>query len=211
MLYRKSKKDLANAQSSDQFETELFCMISLPRSVAMKPAPLNPTTPQYYILQHLLHMAHLLKDAVCEGYSRAMQLLLHENGMECTLVNGYDHNGAAHMWNLVTVNGHNYHLDVTWNDSSDRLHHSYFNLSTAEILLSHTIADDNIGVDTCTATDANYYHKTGRQINTVHRDDIAKVIAQAIKNGETSVDMRFTKSSFAGQGFLSTTENLFKW
>lgn len=57
------KKDLANAQPSDQFETELFCMISLPRSVAMKPAPLNPTTPQYYILQHLLHMAHLLKDA----------------------------------------------------------------------------------------------------------------------------------------------------
>lgn len=193
------KKDLANAQPSDQFETELFlhdklaeiCSYEAGAAQSDDPAVLYPTAFTAY-------GALVEGRAVCEGYSRAMQLLLHENGMECTLVNGYDHNGAAHMWNLVTVNGHNYHLDVTWNDSSDRLHHSYFNLSTAEILLSHTIADDNIGVDTCTATDANYYHKTGRQINTVHRDDIAKVIAQAIKNGETSVDMRFTKSSFAG-------------
>lgn len=68
------------------------------------------------------------------GYSRAMQLLLHEAGMKATLVGGFDDQNVAHMWNMVTIDGRNYHLDATWDDSEDYPRHTFFNLTTEEIL-----------------------------------------------------------------------------
>ncbi len=136
--------------------------------------------------------------AVCEGYSRAMQYLLHKVGMECTLVSGSGKKtGVAHMWNLVTVDGRNYHLDVTWDDSEDRLRHNYFNLTTEDIRISHDIDTDNIGVDTCTATEANFFRHSGTYIDTYEKDEIARVIAQQVRLGKTAVEMRFSPETYA--------------
>ena len=146
--------------------------------------------------------------AVCEGYSRAMQLLLHQAGLECTLVSGTDENRVSHMWNMVTVDGRNYHLDPTWNDSGDRLSHAYFNLTTEEILRTHTIDADNIGVDTCTATESNYYHRLGLFIGTAKRDEIAAVVAREISRGKTTVDLRFTPSTFASARLFVNNHDL---
>lgn len=203
------KKSVQYEGLSGQFEIELYlhdalaetCSYKFEAAGSKEPASLYPTAFTAY-------GALVEGGAVCEGYSRAMQLLLHRFGIDCAIVNGYDQNGAAHMWNLVTIDGYNYHLDVTWDDSSDRVHHSYFNLTTSEILLSHTLDSDNIGVDTCTATSANYYKKMGRQINTVRHDDIVGVIAGAVLNKETIIDMRFTKSSFAGARLFINNRDL---
>lgn len=146
--------------------------------------------------------------AVCEGYARAMQLLLHHAGMECTLVTGTDENRVAHMWNLVTVEGKNYHLDPTWNDSGDRLSHAYFNLTTEEILRTHTIDAGNIGVDTCTAIDANYYRRTGMYLETARRDEIAAVIAREIEKGSEEIDLRFSFSTFASARLFVNNHDL---
>ncbi|NLN81644.1 MAG: hypothetical protein GX136_03770 [Clostridiales bacterium] len=190
---------LYRAGPADQFEKELMlhdelvgiCSYENKATQTDDPAALYPTAFTAY-------GALVEGRAVCEGYARAMQLLLHRAGIECTLVNGKDHNGVAHMWNMVTIDGRNYHLDPTWNDASDRIHHSYFNITTYEIRQFHTIDNDNIGIDTCTARDANYYIRKGRQLDTVRQDDIAKVIADAVLQGETMVDLRFTKDTFAG-------------
>ncbi len=140
--------------------------------------------------------------AVCEGYSRAMQLLLHQVGIECTLVSGAGvRNPVAHMWNLVTIDGRNYHLDVTWDDSEDRLRHNYFNLTTEEIELSHTIDGDNIGVDTCTATEANYFRHSKTYLDTYSRDDIAQVVALHVRQGKDEIELRFTPETY-GNGAL---------
>lgn len=187
------------ANPKDEFETELIlhdrlleiCSYEDRASSVEDPAALYPTAFTAY-------GALVEGRAVCEGYSRAMQLLLHRSGIECTLVSGKDQNNVAHMWNLVTIEGYNYHLDPTWNDAEDRINHSYFNLTTAEILLSHQIDEDNIGIDTCTSYSANYYMRKSRMLATLKREDIARVIADAVIAGENIIDLRFTKNTFAG-------------
>lgn len=78
--------------------------------------------------------------AVCEGYARAMQLLLSFANMPCRLVNGSGVDGL-HMWNLVQVEGSWYHLDPTWNDGNAAAY-QYFNLTDAGIQYDHTVAAD---------------------------------------------------------------------
>lgn len=135
--------------------------------------------------------------AVCEGYSRAMQLLLHKAGIECTLVSGAGKKtGVAHMWNLVTIDGRNYHVDATWDDSDDVLRHNYFNLTTEQIEISHRLDKDNIGVDTCTATEANFFVHGKTYLHTYKQDDIAAVIAQQVRLGKDAVEMRFSDDTY---------------
>lgn len=81
--------------------------------------------------------------AVCEGYSRAMQLICSKIGIPCVLVYG-DAQGEGHMWNVINVDGGWYHLDVTWDDSNSEIYHTYFNLCDSEILESHTEYDTYI-------------------------------------------------------------------
>lgn len=58
---------------------------------------------------------------VCEGYSKAFQYLCDLTGVECYTVSGtmmtkeqsYDPEYGPHMWNIVTIEGKNYLVDVT--------------------------------------------------------------------------------------------------
>ncbi len=117
--------------------------------------------------------------AVCEGYARAMQLLLHKSGLECLLVNGtLDDEG--HMWNIVKLDGQWYHLDPTLNDSDNRRSHAYFNLTDLAISADHTIdrqlsanvneipldLDFNLPIPVCGEIAACYFVKTNSMIFT---------------------------------------------
>lgn len=147
--------------------------------------------------------------AVCEGYSRGLQLLLQKAGIACSLVTGINENNDPHMWNLVTINGRNYHLDPTWNDVDERVRHTFFNLTTDSITRTHTIDEDILGVDTCAATQDNYFHRTNRYINTFERNDIAAVIARDMDAGETSIELQFDPPKFInGQLLVSNKELL---
>ena len=50
--------------------------------------------------------------SVCDGYAKAMNLLLHEVGIEADKVSN-----EGHAWSLVKINGEYYHVDATWNDT----------------------------------------------------------------------------------------------
>lgn len=54
-------------------------------------------------------------EAVCDGYTKAMVLLLDAVGIENYYVVG-EGNGQAHSWNLVKVDDTYAHVDVTWDD-----------------------------------------------------------------------------------------------
>lgn len=131
--------------------------------------------------------------AVCEGYAKAMQLLLHKTDIPVTLVTGTaKENNESHMWNLVTVNGNNYHLDPTWNDSNDQQQYTFFNLTTEMVSASCDI-DDADTLPLCTATEDNTFVRNGTVIDTYERQVIAEKIATRIKSGETTVQLRFTE------------------
>lgn len=68
--------------------------------------------------------------AVCQGYTLAYEILLRRCGIYATAVPSDD---MVHIWNMVTINGKNYHVDVTWddpvNDNLGYVQHTYFMLS----------------------------------------------------------------------------------
>jgi len=140
--------------------------------------------------------------AVCEGYARAFQLLCRQAGLSCVTVNGVDlSNNTAHMWNLVTVDGAPYHVDVTWDDQLDAALHVYFNQTTEEISRTHRLDADSAGKD-CTATAAGYYRATGRYQERYDREEIAKAVAAEVQAGATVVELRFPPERLASIGLF---------
>lgn len=191
---------------ADDYETELFLHDTLIEQVTYDSATASDTA---FSADAFTAYGALVEGlAVCEGYSRAMQLLLHRADIPCTLVNGTA-NGAAHMWNVAEINGLNYHLDPTWNDAGNRLQHTFFNLNTAEILLTHTVSEDNLGVDTCTATEANFYVMENAYLTTHDRSLIAEAVARQVAAGKETVDLRFSEETFAtAQLFIANMRRL---
>ena len=55
---------------------------------------------------------------VCESYASAYQLCLEILGVENYIMTSSD---GAHVWNRVKVDGKWYHVDVTWNDTTDNM------------------------------------------------------------------------------------------
>ncbi len=114
--------------------------------------------------------------AVCDGYSKAFQLLCNRLGIECTVVEGTSKD-ESHMWNCVKIEGEWYHTDVTWNDSNENIYserYFYLNLTTEDINTDHTINKTfseldsnsydntvlyNSFVPECTNTEYNYFYK----------------------------------------------------
>ena len=54
-------------------------------------------------------------NVVCEGYSKAFQYLCDLSWLDCITATGVT--GGPHMWNVVTLDGRNYLVDVTYSDS----------------------------------------------------------------------------------------------
>ena len=135
--------------------------------------------------------------AVCEGYARGLQLLLAQRGISSTPVIGRSLvNDEDHMWNLVRINGFHYFVDATWNDSNDQPSHTYFNLSSALLARTHTIADGQKGVTSTTAFKDNFFVRNSRYINTYDRDKIAECVAKAYTAGETVIELRFDEDKY---------------
>ena len=61
---------------------------------------------------------------VCDGYTKAYQMLLNQAGIENRYItgpvgswrNGYEGEGEEHAWNLVKIDGSWYHVDCTFDD-----------------------------------------------------------------------------------------------
>jgi len=83
----------------------------------------NNAVYDYTFTYYTPHAVLLAGTGVCEGFTRAYQLLLNAVGLrENKRISGTG-NGGAHAWNLVRVDGSWYHVDTTW-DIGGR--HTYF-------------------------------------------------------------------------------------
>lgn len=164
--------------------------------------------------------------AVCEGYSRALSLLLSLVDMESTQVNGVAKD-TPHMWNLVMVDGLWYHLDATWNDSDKMRRYDYFNLTDALISADHT-ADPpvstlsereicggggapspyNLPLPASLSLEANYFTREAIEIDSLGAETDAAVIEKLLdcaRSGEESVSFRLGE----GLDYHKTIEQLF--
>ncbi len=136
--------------------------------------------------------------AVCEGYARAMQYLLHKCGIECAEVAGntFEEDGSAgeaHAWNILKIDGEYYYMDVTWDDSSDTIQtvketdmgFNYFCVTTEELFRTRRIDLTPVEPPLCTATAANYYTHNNLVLNTYSMERIKAIAADAAAKGQT--------------------------
>lgn len=83
-------------------------------------------------------------EGVCQAYTQAYNAIMHRLGIKCT--SAID-NKDKHTWNVITLNGKNYHIDVTQDDpvgqSAGYAKHTYFLLSDQTI----STIDDKLYVD----------------------------------------------------------------
>ena len=138
--------------------------------------------------------------AVCEGYSRAMQLLCEYAGIPCSLVRGSGA-GVGHMWNALEIDGLWYHLDVTWCDNTFPIY-NYFNVPTSVIDLTHDIGPlvskltdgqvcsgnipYNLFLPSCASSEKNYFRVKGISV-TADEKSVVSALALQMKKKKTSV------------------------
>ncbi len=79
--------------------------------------------------------------AVCEGYTKALQILLEYVNIKSIPING-TFNNTLHQWNMVGIGGNWYHVDATVNDFGEHTFYHYFNLNDELIQKTHTINED---------------------------------------------------------------------
>lgn len=142
--------------------------------------------------------------AVCEGYSRAMQLLCRKLGIPCTLISG-ESRGEGHLWNLINPGDGWYHLDVTWDDNAEGApYYLYFNLNDSEIREDHTISplfpktvdissennNYNLLAPKCSQTQYNYFRYKYLMLDNGYASSAAGAINSAAKRGQTALTLR---------------------
>lgn len=162
-----SKLVLEAEKLNSRFEKELYFHDWLCDNVTY----LNDGTDEVYNVYGAL----VNGNAVCEGYSRAMQLLCAKVGIPCTVVYGKANN-AGHMWNIIDPGDGWYNLDVTWDDDAEFgvVRHAYFNVNDDTIKKDHTVFEAmqngksyggsdcfNIYLYTCNSDKYNYFVKKG--------------------------------------------------
>ena len=65
--------------------------------------------------------------AKCDGIAKAMKWAMENAGFSCMCVDGHPHEGGVgHAWNIVPVDGHYYHVDLTADVQSESRHEPYY-------------------------------------------------------------------------------------
>ncbi len=138
--------------------------------------------------------------ASCEGYSRAFQYLMNVLNIDNRLVTGESAedgvNYVGHMWNYVVLDGEGYFVDVTWDDpktATQVLRHTFFNVSTNDILVEHRNIEQTIPLTT--ATKYNYFIKENAFVYDVSEDRLANSVENAVykarQRNYSCVELRF--------------------
>lgn len=135
----------------------------------------------------------------CAGYARCFQYLMHRLNIPCTLALGYGDSRESHGWNVVFCGGQWYHIDVTWGDPVDTdgnpgvsLEYTYCMLTDEEIFRNH-IPDGVIPIPECTATEYNYYRKSGLQMTSWDSAKYEKLMRTALEREEDWLTVRFDR------------------
>lgn len=134
------------------------------------------------------------KRGVCEGISKAVKLLFNAVDMGCIVVTGKSKGNSEHAWNVIKVDGHAYHLDMTWdvaNSRPDRICYDYYNLPENAILLDHS---EFTGIPYCTEWYENYFYKNGWLFSS--QRELEKYINQSIDQGKHDLYFRLKKLKF---------------
>ncbi len=156
--------------------------------------------------------------SVCNGYSKAAQLLLNKLGIKCTLVTGTvdtkNAKGVRHAWNLVQCNDAYYYFDATWGDSSYQIdngenadatrlpvvNYDYLNVTTDEILRNHTISD-KLYMPNCNSMTDNYYVREDEYFTSAELSLVGELFDRRYQDGSSNVVIKCANKAIYEQLF----------
>ena len=162
--------------------------------------------------------------AVCEGYSRAFQVMMYMLGMDCSPVTGIM--SQSHMWNVVKIDGDWYHIDVTSDDTESGFYHFFFNVTDEYIKKGRTVDQNvtdasnsdissgkfNLFLPNCTATKQNYHVVSSLYIGSADQVEstVVSVICDAVRSGRSFAEFAVSpKMGFVfGEGNVAKAFNL---
>lgn len=132
---------------------------------------------------------------VCAGYACALNLILHELGIESIYVKGLS-DGEPHAWNIVRIGRNWYHVDSTYGDPETRdrmsiISYDYLLLSDDEIAVDHK---PEAGVDYphCDDGMVNFYVIEGLYLDSYDYEKVRNILKNCERNG---FDIMFKCSS----------------
>ncbi len=145
-------------------------------------------------------------EAVCEGYSRAAQILFSRVGIESRFVSGLM-DGGMHSWNMIKVNGYWYQLDVTGDAGGECQRYNYFNVDDDTIKKDHIISEQlsasqewpqdkvyNFKLPACNSMRENYFEKNAIKISSeIDLSKITNKIVEIAKNGSNMLYIKINK------------------
>ena len=135
--------------------------------------------------------------AICSGYATTFRLFMGMLDIPCeTVYHCASFPDTDHAWNIVSLDGARYYVDVTWDDpvpdDDTRLtHREYFNVSREFLEQDHTLSDEC--PDTPVMKDSYAEHNK----SSVPEDDakLGKLIRQAVRHDRNLVFIPVTEDS----------------
>ena len=137
---------------------------------------------------HTIYGCLVNKQAVCDGLSKSLQIMLDKVEIDNVLVTGNLQN-QAHAWIMVKLGDNWYHVDITSNKSvrnesgKEEIIHSYFNITSERIKKTNSI-DIEEQLPEASATEYNYYLKTDKYISLT--DNFSYKLKNILKNNQNS-------------------------
>ncbi len=145
------------------------------------------------------------KRSVCAGYAIAYQFLLRRHGIESIYCAGpmagrhYSGPYNGHAWNIIRLGGKYYHVDITWDDATNRysaIHggdslFKYFCVTTEEIERTRRTDWCPYPVPECTAIDHNHQMVNHTYYTSYDKKAIKKRIKEARKANERVLSVKF--------------------
>lgn len=143
--------------------------------------------------------------AVCEGYARAMGLLMSIAGIDNYYVTGvvreelrYGDEDGDHAWNMAKIDGKWYLLDATWDDQgSSEMTHKYFNIN--DKIMSQTREAAHIELyPECNSMDMNYFVYNNRFFESYddYKEYIASFAGKTEKNEIEAVVSDYSEEKY---------------
>lgn len=136
----------------------------------------------------------LRKKAVCWGIACAFKLICDYCGIKCFVIVGdalpIRDGSAGHAWNIVRLDGENYHVDVTWDIKKKgdiSFVYDYLNLNDHLIKMDHAW-DDEI-YPPCKALTYNYYKRNKLYVRKL--EQIPDYISNSISAGKKYITFKF--------------------
>ncbi len=132
-------------------------------------------------------------EAICGGYSQSFKLLTEMLGFQCDIISGTNDEGEEHAWDLISINGERYYVDVTWDDpvpdNGGLVSHEFYNVTedkmrdTGHIWKSSedlAVRDIKHSFPSCTLREVGSY------------SELAEAVSAAIAANDDSVHVVFS-------------------